>query len=39
MGYGCLQLLDALSDEHLAFNPGGGNATLGAVCRESGDVE
>jgi len=34
-----LQLLDAMSDEHLAFNPGGENVTLGAVCRESGDVE
>jgi hypothetical protein len=34
-----LQLLDALSDENLSFNPGGENVTLGAVCRESGDVE
>lgn len=34
-----LQILDALSDEHLAFNPGGANVTLGALCRESGDVE
>lgn len=34
-----LQLLDALSDETLAFNPGGENVTLGALCRESGDVE
>ena len=34
-----LQLLDALSDERLAFNPGGENVTLGALCRESGDVE
>lgn len=34
-----LQLLDALSDENLSFNPGGENVTLGALCRESGDVE
>lgn len=34
-----LQLLDALSDEHLSFNPGGENVPLGALCRESGDVE
>ncbi|HEY7343549.1 MAG TPA: DinB family protein [Ktedonobacterales bacterium] len=34
-----LQLLDALSDEHLSFTPGGENVTLGALCRESGDVE
>lgn len=34
-----LQLLDALRDENLSFNPGGENVTLGALCRESGDVE
>ena len=34
-----LQLLDALSDDNLSFNPGGENVTLGALCRESGDVE
>jgi uncharacterized damage-inducible protein DinB len=34
-----LQLLDALNDEDLSFNPGGENVTLGALCRESGDVE
>jgi hypothetical protein len=34
-----LQLLDALSDERLSFNPGGENVTLGALCRESGDFE
>jgi hypothetical protein len=34
-----LQLLDALNDEQLSFNPGGENVTLGALCRESGDVE
>lgn len=33
------QLLDALNDENLPFNPGGQNVTLGALCRESGDVE
>ncbi|HEU5347512.1 MAG TPA: hypothetical protein VFU63_02750 [Ktedonobacterales bacterium] len=34
-----IQLLDALQDENLSFNPGGQNVTLGALCRESGDVE
>jgi hypothetical protein len=34
-----LQLLDLFQDEQLAFNPGGQNVTLGALCRESGDVE
>ena len=33
------QLLDILSDADLAFNPGGQNITLGALCRESGEVE
>lgn len=34
-----MQLLDALNDEKLLFNPGGENMTLGALCRESGDIE
>jgi hypothetical protein len=34
-----LQLLDTLTDADLAFNPGGQNMTLGALCRESGEVE
>lgn len=34
-----IQLLDALTDEQLAFNPGGENVTFGALCRNSGDVE
>lgn len=34
-----MQLLDGLSDADLAFNPGGTNVTLGALCRESGEVE
>lgn len=33
------ELLDALSDADLAFSPGGANVTLGALCREMGDVE
>ena len=33
------QLLDILSDADLTFNPGGQNMTLGALCRESGEVE
>ena len=33
------QLLDILSDADLAFNPGGQNITLGALCREMGDTE
>jgi hypothetical protein len=33
------QLLDILSDADLTFNPGGQNITLGALCRESGEVE
>src|SRR5512146_923925 len=32
-------LLDHLSDADLAFNPGGENMRLGALCREMGDVE
>ena len=33
------QLLDSLSDVDLAFNPGGQNMTLGALCRQSGEIE
>ena len=32
-------LLDTLSDADLAFSPGGQNMTLGALCREMGEVE
>jgi hypothetical protein len=34
-----IELLDALRDENLSFNPGGENVTLGVLCRQSGDVE
>jgi hypothetical protein len=33
------QLFDMLSDADLAFNPGGQNMTLGALCREMGEIE
>ena len=33
------QLLDILSDADLTFNPGGQNITLGALCRQMGEVE
>ena len=33
------QLLDILSDADLAFSPGGQNMTLGALCRELGEIE
>ena len=33
------QLLDTLSDADLRFSPGGKNSTLGALCRELGDVQ
>lgn len=33
------QMLDVLSDADLSFTPGGGNPTLGALCREIGQVE
>ena len=33
------QLLDILSDADLAFNPGGQNMSLGALCRQLGEVE
>lgn len=34
-----LELLGTLSDADLRFNPGGVNMTLGALLRESGDIE
>ena len=34
-----VQLLDTLSDTDLAFSPGGQNMTLGALCREMGEIE
>lgn len=33
------QVIDLISDADLTFNPGGTNHTLGAVCREMGEVE
>jgi uncharacterized damage-inducible protein DinB len=33
------QLMEMLSDQELEFSPGGENPTLGAVCRDMGDVE
>ena len=33
------QMLDTLSDADLAFNPGGQSMTLGALCREMGEIE
>lgn len=33
------QLMDILSDADLAFSPGGQNMTLGALCREMGEIE
>ena len=33
------QLLDILSDTDLTFSPGGQNMTLGALCRQLGEVE
>ena len=33
------QLFDILSDDDLAFSPGGENMTLGALCRELGEIE
>jgi len=32
-------MLDTLSDADLAYSPGGTNMTLGALCKEMGDVE
>jgi uncharacterized damage-inducible protein DinB len=33
------ELLDTLSDADLAFSPGGQNMTLGALCRQMGEIE
>jgi uncharacterized damage-inducible protein DinB len=33
------QLMDSLTDEELAYSPGGENMTLGELCREMGEVE
>lgn len=33
------QLMEVLEDQDLAFSPGGGNLTLGELCREIGEVE
>lgn len=33
------QLMAILTDEDLTFTPGGSNPTLGALCREVGEVE
>jgi hypothetical protein len=33
------QLLALLNDEDLSYSPGGENPTLGALCREMGEVE
>lgn len=33
------QLMDILSDADLAFCPGGQSMTLGALCREMGEIE
>lgn len=33
------QLMDILSDDDLSFRPAGENPTLGALCREIGEVE
>ena len=33
------QLLDILNDDDLTFNPGGQNMSLGALCRQLGEVE
>ncbi len=33
------ELMDSLSDDDLAFSPGGQNMTLGELCREMGEIE
>jgi hypothetical protein len=33
------ELMELLSDADLAFNPGGENMSLGALCREMGEIE
>lgn len=34
-----LQVLDMLSDNDLAFSPGGQNMALGTLCRQMGEIE
>lgn len=34
-----IQLMDLLTDADLSFTPGGGNPTLGELCKEMGEVE
>ncbi|RIK42630.1 MAG: hypothetical protein DCC55_08240 [Chloroflexi bacterium] len=33
------QLMEILTDEELRFSPGGANPTLGALCKEIGEIE
>jgi hypothetical protein len=33
------ELLDAVTEADLAFSPGGDNMTLGALCREIGEIQ
>jgi uncharacterized damage-inducible protein DinB len=33
------QLMEIITDDDLAFQPGGENPTLGALCREMGEVQ
>ncbi len=33
------ELMTSLTDDDLAFSPGGGNPTLGALCRELGETQ
>jgi hypothetical protein len=33
------QLMEMLTDEDLGYSPGGDNPTLGALCREMGEVQ
>ena len=33
------EMIDTLTDADLAFNPGGQNITLGALCRQMGEVD
>jgi hypothetical protein len=33
------QMMEVLTDEDLGYSPGGENLTLGALCREMGEVE
>jgi hypothetical protein len=33
------QLMEILTDEELRYSPGGANPTLGALCREMGEVQ